>query len=110
MRRNPKVKKPKDLRSWLTAKLRRISYHWPESNEALKLSRALPGRFLCAECKKIFTRKEVSIDHIEPVVALKGFTTWDEYIARLFVNRTAYQILCKPCHVVKSTQENSKRR
>ena len=52
------------------------------------------------------------MDHIIPVVDPKtGFTTWDEYIERLFVPKGGWQMLCKSCHDTKTHEvENPLRR
>jgi len=45
----------------------------------------------------------VQVDHIIPAgTSLKG---WDEFIDKLFIGEDGMQILCKPCHKVKTKKE-----
>jgi 5-methylcytosine-specific restriction endonuclease McrA len=68
-------------------------------------------KYKCAHCKGIFRTKEINVDHIEPVVDPEtGFTTFDEYIQRMFCKVDGFQVLCKPCHDVKTQEENSRRK
>lgn len=66
--------------------------------------------YTCAKCKKDFPGKEVQVDHKNPVVDPKvGFVSWDEFILRLFCDVLNLQVLCKPCHLVKTKKEKVKR-
>lgn len=49
------------------------------------------------------------MDHIIPVVGADGFTTWDDYIERMFVDREGFQVLCKACHKIKTDEEKGER-
>jgi 5-methylcytosine-specific restriction endonuclease McrA len=65
--------------------------------------------YQCARCKDEFTNKDVEVDHIVPVVDPSvGFVDWNTFIARLFTERENYQTLCKPCHKLKTKEENKK--
>lgn len=71
----------------------------------------------CAHCKVLSAKKEVNADHINPVTPIKGWvnkgvhTDLNELADRLFLeDLSLYQILCKPCHSVKSKAENKERR
>lgn len=66
--------------------------------------------YLCALCEGEFPAKEVEVDHIEPVISSKGFTSWDDYIARLFCDKSNLQVVCKGCHKIKSYNEGQERR
>lgn len=68
------------------------------------------GRYKCKACQNTFSPSEINVDHVEPVIATTGFTTWDDYINRLFCPADQMQILCKPCHSVKSATENKARK
>ena len=61
--------------------------------------------FLCAECRNDFPAKEVQVDHINPVVGVNGFTTWDSYIENLFCDEENLQVLCLECHGRKTKLE-----
>jgi 5-methylcytosine-specific restriction endonuclease McrA len=85
--------------------LRRIWRWSPERKAVIDNAKA------CAICGSGFaSKKDLVVDHIEPVVPVSGFTTWDTYIHRLFCNRSNLQSLHKACHSAKSKAENAERR
>lgn len=103
------------FKSFIISLLRKGTYKWRPRNEALKLAKVgQDGRaflYKCSHCGGIFKRKEIQIDHIDPVVDLdKGFTTWDEYIARMFCDISGFQILCTGCHDMKTQLEREYRK
>ena len=108
-----KPKKPKvfNIKAFTIATLRRASYRLPARQEALKAGRIARNQYRCAKCLKIYSRKEVVIDHINPIVPLTGWDNFDGYIQRLFCAVEELQILCRvPCHKEKSLEENRIRR
>jgi len=110
MEKNVKKFKLPKLESWLRTKLRRISIQWPAKNEALKRARAERGKYQCAECNKLFPHKKVHVDHLKSVINIKtGFTDWNEFISRLFVDIDGLQILCLRCHDNKTFLEDGMR-
>lgn len=95
-----------NLQNFLKNKLRRISYMWPPMKEAVQKARIERGKYKCASCEGIFGPKQINRDHIEPVDSpTTGFTTWDNYIERLFCPVEGIQILCTQCHEAKSYRE-----
>lgn len=102
------------VRSALRAAFRK----WPPKFDTLKAARTsarinpASGRmamhYTCAACKKDYPLKNVQVDHIKPVVP-KNFTTWDDFIARLYCEAKWLQVLCKPCHKTKTAEERKKR-
>lgn len=68
------------------------------------------GFYSCAKCSGEFMQKDMSADHIEPVVAVEGFSTWEVYISRLFVEIDGFQALCGKCHSIKTECENALRK
>lgn len=97
--------KDKKDRQWLITKLRRISLYWPARQECLNASKIERGVFRCNHCKMGFGRKEINIDHIDPVVKITGFINWDDYISKLFCDSSMMQILCLQCHSNKTLTE-----
>ena len=96
--------------SWLIQQLRRISVRWPEVTKAKARARISRGVYECALCKEEFGVKHIQVDHRNPVVdPYTGFTGWDNFIKRLFVDAEDLQILCKPCHKTKTAKENASR-
>ena len=109
------------FRSFVTSALRAASRRWPPKFKALK--EAFVGRktnkktgklamhYKCAKCKKHFVAADVQVDHIKPVVdPKKGFLNWDEFINRMFCEIENLQVLCKPCHKVKTDKEKLERK
>jgi 5-methylcytosine-specific restriction endonuclease McrA len=75
-----------------------------------------PYRLKCAKCGKQMLEntpeKEYRVDHIipasEPASQVKS---WDDFFRRLNVPaKTGLQVLCDPCHDVKTRSENAVRR
>lgn len=89
--------------------LRKASLYWPYRYAALKASRVERGKYRCAGCKKTFKARELQLDHIEPVVELKGWNTIEAYVERLLCDSKNFQPLCKGCHEKKTTKENKER-
>lgn len=99
------------LRPWLITQLRRISYRYGPRYQALNAAKVSRGVYKCAGCKKDFARKDIQVDHIQPIVGSEGFTTWDDYITRLFCEAEGLQVLCKDdCHKEKTRLEREARR
>jgi 5-methylcytosine-specific restriction endonuclease McrA len=109
------------FRSFVTSALRAASRRWPPKYKALK--EAFVGRkvnaktgklamhYECSECKQHFVAADVQVDHIKPVVdPKKGFTTWDNFIERMFCEADNLQVLCKPDHKIKTDQEKLERK
>lgn len=105
--------------SFITSTLRAGMRRWPPKWQALKESYVdtrigKSGRkakhYKCAGCLNSFPASLVEIDHVIPVVDPKrGFRNWDEYIDRLFCSVDNLQVLCKPCHKMKTSSEKATR-
>lgn len=108
-----KSKRPFDLKRYLVGVLRKASYRYPERYAAKKAA-LIPGTkpqlFRCNLCQGSFTSEDSQVDHIQPVVGINGFSSWDVYIDSLFVTRDRLQVLCRPCHKEKTKRENAERR
>lgn len=112
MAKRKSKKKSFNLQHWLVQKIRRISYQFPPRQAAIKRGRVARGKYRCALCLgENFGPKEIQLDHIEPVInPHEGFTDWNDYIARLFVDVDGWQICCLACHKIKSSYENEIRK
>jgi len=108
------------FRSFVTSALRAASRRWPPRYKALKEAfvgkkvNAKTGKqamhYNCAECEQLFVAADVQVDHIMPVVdPKKGFTTWDNFIERMFCEMENLQVMCRSCHSVKTQAEKQER-
>jgi len=105
-------------RSFITSMLRRGSMRWAVKSD-VKMEARLPEKLrnkkgrevfhtTCSDCKSVVPETESAIDHVSPVVdPTKGFTTWDDFIYRLFCEADNLQVLCNECHTVKSNKEKA---
>lgn len=102
--------------AFITSVLRSGARRWPPKYETLndafigKLLNEKTGReskhYRCKSCNGAFPAKDVQVDHISPVVdPITGFTTWDDFITRLYCGKDNLQILCTTCHKEKSKKE-----
>lgn len=109
------------FRSFVTSALRAASRRWPPKYKALKeafvgkktnkKTGKLAMHYKCAKCKKLFVAADVQVDHILPVVSTsEGFVGWDSFIDRIFCEIENLQVLCKPCHKVKTEEEKLQRK
>lgn len=109
------------FRSFVISALRAASRRWPVKWAVMKAAfvgktiNAKTGKlamhYKCNACNGNFPAAEVVVDHIDPVVdTMKGFTTWDEYVDRMFVEAEGLQVLCKKCHKTKTDDERKERK
>lgn len=108
------------LNAFIMSTLRAGSRRWPPKWDALeeakteKKPNAKTGRlaqhYKCAGCQEEFTSKDIEVDHIEPVVPLTGFVSWDNVIERLFCSKKNLQVLCTKCHKAKTKEENKQKK
>lgn len=86
-------------RGFIVSALRRASGRWAPKGDAKAAARTSRNAYRCCSCHKIVTNTEIQIDHIIPVVdPVIGFKTWDDFIARLFVEVDGFRALCTDCH------------
>jgi len=72
----------------------------------------------CEDCEGWFATKEVSVDHINPVVPCNLESknigtpefTWDSYIDRLFCPVDNLSLVCNGCHSNKTALERALRK
>ena len=75
----------------------------PKTGRKCKLHR-------CEECNDCFAKGDMHADHIDPVIPLNGFDSWDAVIERMFCEKEGFRILCKECHSKVTKEENAARR
>ena len=110
---------PARRHSFIVSVLRSGTRRWPPKYQCLneaktekklnKKTKRIAQHFLCAKCKKDFPQKEVSVDHINPVIPKEGFTSWDSFIENLFCEADNLQVLCDSCHTKKTKKERGER-
>lgn len=112
------------FRSFIISALRSATKRWGPKGQARKNARTSRGVYVCACCgkqmgatawreyksgeKKGKPKKvnDAIVDHIVPVIdPLVGFTTWDEYIERMFCEVDNLQVICHDCHEIKCNEE-----
>jgi len=108
------------IKGFITSVLRGGYRRWPPKYETLKeaqtgkkineLTKRMGMHYKCKSCKNEYPAKQVQVDHIKPVVDAKvGFTSWDEFIERLYCTKDNLQVLCKMCHDKKTLKEKKQR-
>jgi 5-methylcytosine-specific restriction endonuclease McrA len=108
-------------RSFITSVIRGGFRRWP--NKYIAIKQAYIGKKLnessgrpamhyqCAICNEEFPAAQIQVDHIDPVVdPATGFTSWDSFIERLFCSADNLQVVCKPCHKIKTQEEKQQRK
>lgn len=97
--------------SFIKSALRSASHRWAPKHACRKAARTARNKYLCAECGKTVGSQKIRVDHIQPVVSVEhGFRSWDEYIARMFVEIDGYRAICEDCHAIKTAQERAARK
>ena len=95
--------------------LRKLWMHWPVRTQVLNQRRIVASpkkgqrhkfEYLCNHCDKYFPNKEVEVDHIIPAGNISE--DMGAFYQRLLCEADNLQVLCKPCHAVK-TQEDRNR-
>lgn len=111
------------LKSFIISLLRRQTMKWKPAQELEKEKKityyitSKKGKKLkrvkwkCNICGKEINAKEKTRDHINPVVPVTGFDSWENLFTRIFCQKEGFQIICKnPCHAEKTKKENALRR
>lgn len=103
----------KRLKSFVVQALRRASYRWPGRYLALKAANRGRNQYVCAMCPEgtLHPRKAIQLDHkvaiVDPII---GWTNFDDFIIRMFVEQDGFQALCRPHHREKTLSENAIRK
>lgn len=64
----------------------------------------------CQVCDTWGPRKGCAIDHKEPVISVEyGFIDWNEFVDRLYCDKSNLQRICKTCHDAKTAKERFER-
>lgn len=107
------------FRSFIKNNLRRTTMKWSPIGECLKEARTRRGFYKCAGCEEEVPAsikqgskrvKNIHVDHIEPIVPVSGWVSWDSCIDRMFCELDNLQALCYECHQIKCNQEREERK
>jgi 5-methylcytosine-specific restriction endonuclease McrA len=98
--------------------LRKSSMWWkPIIIAKQKAKRAYSGdnkmqkwEYQCNHCKLWFKDKDTVVDHIIPAGTLTKYEDLPDFCEKLFVEEGGYQVLCKPCHQLKTNSERKPRK
>lgn len=101
--------------SYVRSALRRLTMFWlPKSVKKESLRRPYKGKnkrqkweYPCERCLKWFKGDEVEVDHIIPCGSLSHLNKAGEWLERALVEIDGYQLLCKPCHLLKGEEDRN---
>ena len=65
--------------------------------------------YQCVDCSRWYPDKEVQVDHIKPTGSLKTYEDLPGFVETLFCEAENLQIMCKPCHQLKTNEERKGR-
>lgn len=99
----------KGKRTFVMNVLRRGTYRWPGRFNSLKKAHKARNAYECNSCKEIFKKKEINLDHKDPVIPVEGTEDFNVIIDRMYAEEGGWQVLCKPCHKTKTEAENEQR-
>lgn len=107
--------------SFIKNNLRQATRKWAPIGDCLKAARVKRGTYVCADCNKEMpntilneeTRKRVKnvfVDHVDPIIPVTGWVSWDSCVERMFCEIENLQVLCGDCHSIKSKEEAAQRK
>ena len=77
----------------------------PIRGKVLSRAKVSAGMYKCNYCGLLKFRESVEVDHIIPV---GSFDNWDGFISRVFPHIDGLQVLCIPCHLIKTKIDRKK--
>jgi hypothetical protein len=102
-----KAQAPFNKFAWAKALLRRFWRRIPSARVALLKANRGRGLYECAECHKIFKKKQIQLDHRIPVIdPVEGYKNLDTYVDRLYCDESNLQVLCTKDHSEKTIAEH----
>jgi hypothetical protein len=125
VKRRTDIARPHNGGEWTVARMKSFivsalrGARWPQKYKAISRAFVREGPnpatgkkcklHRCESCHQLFPQGMMQADHRHPVVGPEGFTTWDEFIRRMFIEEDGYDILCKGCHRVVTAAETAER-
>jgi len=109
------IKDDKKFWTWFRSGLRRLSQRYPTLYSVLhEAKRPYNGPnkrqkvcYECADCKGLFSGKDVAVDHIIACGSLTCKEDVADFIDRLFCDKEGLQVLCKTCHDLKTVMDKN---
>lgn len=107
------------FKTFVKSLIRSGTQRWAPIQDCLVAARTRRGYSECASCKKEVPnyvkvggrrKKNVVADHIDPVVPVTGWVSWDALIEAMFCEKDNLQALCLDCHKVKCAEEAAERK
>ena len=100
--------------SFIRSGLRQKSRWWKPITQCKQLAKRVykgPNKrqkfeYQCKKCKQWFAEKNINVDHIKPAGSLNCAEDLPGFINRLFCEIDNLQVLCEPCHNVKTKQDS----
>lgn len=102
--------------SFIRGALRKAASRYPVKFQVLEAGKKrVEGKrhkfeYDCAHCGESFKGADIQVDHIEPAGSLKEYTDLPAFAETLFCEADNLQLLCKPCHQVKTNAEREERK
>jgi len=94
------------FRYWKPYSMAKLAARRPSESD----NKRLKWEFQCKHCKMWFPAKEVQTDHVIPCGSLRCWDDLVPFVKRLTAEGVdSYQILCKPCHNVKTQIERKEK-
>lgn len=90
----------------------------PKMNKNGEKSKKDSMEYLCNVCKNwvkasVGGKNNIAVDHIIPVISVEDtegkIHDWNLFKIKLFCSKSNLQIICKPCHLIKTQQERTQR-
>jgi len=100
------------IRAGLRAKFTRYPPKWVVLSEAKRVAQNNPRakwEYLCTSCFCWYLQKDVTVDHIVPCGSLRSYADLAGFVERLFCPAEGLQVLCKPCHLLKTKADKEKK-
>ena len=111
---------PARFKSFIVGQLRSATQRWGPKQKCIQRAKVGHGLYKCECCGEVGPPtlpppagkkrriKNIVADHISPIVDPEiGFTTYDDWITRAFIELEGLQALCHKCHTEKSNEEKS---
>lgn len=107
--RNANTMSESEFWSFIRSTLRRASRYWKPIQQCKQgCKQVYKGdnkrqkyEYVCNECGKAFSDKEIEINHIVEVGSLKSGDDLKGFVDRLFTE-DLLECICKPCHLIKT--------